>query len=141
MKEQRANESQKLWCELTEAIKKNDLMAASKAKFEIEEEQRKIRQKYEDEKLEWKPKFFKQKKGETNVKAFWEFIGADTDEYKEIYELTKSLKKKEEENNKDEKKEYKENNVENNIEEKKENIKENNVENISTSKIDNEIKN
>jgi len=69
-------------------------MIASKAKYEIEEEQRKIRQKYEDEKLEWKPKFFKQKKGENNVKSFWEFIGTETDEYKEIYKITKSIKKR-----------------------------------------------
>jgi len=51
LKDQRSNESQKLWYELTEAIRKKDIMIASKAKYEIEEEQRKIRQKYEDEKI------------------------------------------------------------------------------------------
>jgi len=94
LKDQRGNESQKLWFDLTDAIKKKDIMTASKAKYDIEEEQRKIRTKYEDEKIAWKPKFFKQPKNEGNVKGFWDFIGAETDEYKEIYELTKSLLEK-----------------------------------------------
>jgi len=62
LKDQRSIESQKLWFSLTEAIRKKDIIAASKAKFEIEEEQRVIRKKFEDEGVEWKPKFFRLKK-------------------------------------------------------------------------------
>jgi hypothetical protein len=69
LKDQRNNESQKLWFALTESIRKKDIMGASKAKYDIEEEQRVLRKKYEDDGREWKPKFFRQKKNESSVKG------------------------------------------------------------------------
>jgi hypothetical protein len=92
LEDQRSNESQKIWLDLANSIKKRDLDSAMKAKFEIEEEQRKIRAKYEEENIIWKPKFFKQKDN-SNVKGFWQFIGSDNDEYKEIYEFTNKVNK------------------------------------------------
>lgn len=74
-------ESQRLWKPLTDAIRAKDLKGAQQAKNNIENEQREKRKVYEDNKVQYKPKFFKKED------KFWSFIGKDSKEYQELLKL------------------------------------------------------
>jgi oxysterol-binding protein-related protein 8 len=79
VEKQKEFESQVIWKDLTTAIRKGDIGGASKAKAEIEQNQREKRKKYEsDGKLDYKPRFFKPS---TKYEKEWEFIGNDDPEY------------------------------------------------------------
>jgi hypothetical protein len=80
MKDQNEYESQTLWAPLTQAIKKQDLKAASDAKSKIEQTQRDRRKKMEENKEIPKPKWFVP--GENK---FWKFIGKEDDLYKSLF--------------------------------------------------------
>lgn len=79
LEKQRPFESQVLWKDLTDAIKKNDIPKASESKFKVEQAQRDRKKKMDEQGIVHKPKFFRP--GENN---FWHFIGRDSEEYQEI---------------------------------------------------------
>ena len=58
LEKQEPKESRTLWAKLTEGIKTNQLDMATEEKTRVEDEERALRKKREEEHIEWKPRFF-----------------------------------------------------------------------------------
>ncbi len=79
-------ESRKLWINLTHAIQRNDVRAATEEKTKVEQAQRDKKKERDADKSVYEPRFFKK-----GPEDFWTFIGHEDSMYKDL--LNKNLEK------------------------------------------------
>jgi len=79
-------ESRKLWINLTHAIQRNDVKAATEEKSKVEHAQREKKKERDNDKEVYEPRFFKR-----GPEDFWTFMGHEDPMYKDL--LNKNLEK------------------------------------------------